>query len=846
MKHFIKSLFSLVLIINLLVVLTVSAKPTVNFESETIKSYTDIVSTDVYGVATINQTTITSYNKRVIVEGKLADHNSYWLEPNVSLTDSDLRVVNYTSGSATNWDGVKPTDLAKIYEQENPGWIVVGGTNGDFFWITDNCEIQGTSMQEGDFYKPYDYNVGEHMAIGFRDDGTYVYGIVDASDKQYVQVLGEDGKYTDVAMINDVDDTPTATGVTLLTRFTTCPSPYKDTEYVGTLPYDLTGYTVYKVKYDVQRFDRDGSAKVGEHRVFVKGTVTEIVNDVKTLEIDDKEQLSYLVTKDDSLSTLKVGDQVRCQCKLEGEWEGVTNITSAYNQVLKNGEVIDYNLPHDCDSGYINAIKNRTIMGFKADGTPIMMVVEKGSYGASYEECGEILKGLGCVEGFLFDGGGSSCIFVRDNSGGFVTLNRHEDGRERSDGNAVFFVKRDPGFNIMVNDIERFSASVKLDITNQDYFNELSNIKITLNGVTKDYDPEGVKFEGLEEDTEYSVNVSYDIEKLPDSGDIVNSSHAKQFKTRAFSAPKHGLSIVNITHNSFTVKKNTELETASWIQDVVIHVGRTTYNMGNKSEIVCDELDKNTEYEVYYEYTVVDPDSGKEYPFSTNPTYIYTLPFCVPSVLKLEETRKGTSSLSLEYEYLDDDKVVTKAYIMVNGKVSKELSIKYGKVTLTGLDFDENEYIIKLVLEYVDDNENTIIIESNELVYAKEHVHNFVDGICECGETDPNYVPPHVHEFVEGKCECGEIDPNYVPPHVHEYVEGKCECGEIDPNYVEPHTHTFVEGKCECGEIDPTYVAPGDSEPEPAKKKCGNKSAELVISILSLTAVIGLFFRKRK
>ena len=40
-------------------------------------------------------------------------------------------------------------------------------------------------------------------------------------------------------------------------------------------------------------------------------------------------------------------------------------------------------------------------MGFKADGTPVMMVVEKGGYGASYEECGEILKGLGCVDGFF-------------------------------------------------------------------------------------------------------------------------------------------------------------------------------------------------------------------------------------------------------------------------------------------------------------------------------------------------------------------------------------------------------------------------------------------------------------
>ena len=100
--------------------------------------------------------------------------------------------------------------------------------------------------------------------------------------------------------------------------------------------------------------------------------------------------------------------------------------------------------------------------------------------------------------------------------------------------------------------------------------------------------------------------------------------------------------------------------------------------------------------------------------------------------------------------------------------------------------------------------------------YVPPHEHNFVAGKCECGEEDPNYVPPHEHNFVEGKCECGEEDPNYVPPHEHNFVEGKCECGETDPNYVPPHEHNFVEGKCECGETDPDYVAPdepGTDEP---------------------------------
>ena len=54
-----------------------------------------------------------------------------------------------------------------------------------------------------------------------------------------------------------------------------------------------------------------------------------------------------------------------------------------------------------------------------------------------------------------------------------------------------------------------------------------------------------------------------------------------------------------------------------------------------------------------------------------------------------------------------------------------------------------------------------------------DHTHNFVDGKCECGESDPNYVPTHTHNFVNGECECGETDPNYVPPVVNnEYTLG--------------------------------------------------------------------------
>ena len=62
--------------------------------------------------------------------------------------------------------------------------------------------------------------------------------------------------------------------------------------------------------------------------------------------------------------------------------------------------------------------------------------------------------------------------------------------------------------------------------------------------------------------------------------------------------------------------------------------------------------------------------------------------------------------------------------------------------------------------------------EGNKTFYAKwvekekPHTHEFLEGVCSCGETDPNYVAPHIHEFLEGVCSCGEKDPNLSLIHI--------------------------------------------------------------------------------
>ena len=150
---------------------------------------------------------------------------------------------------------------------------------------------------------------------------------------------------------------------------------------------------------------------------------------------------------------------------------------------------------------------------------------------------------------------------------------------------------------------------------------------------------------------------------------------------------------------------------------------------------------------------------------------------------------------SLQVVFIDDSGKVTPCDTTINadGSVSF-LTDHFSRYAIIGI-YHEHKFV-----------EGKCECGESDPNYVPPHVHEFVEGECACGESDPNYVPPHVHAFVEGKCACGEVNPNYKPPHVHEFVEGECKCGESDPNYVPPHKHKFVEGKCECGEINPNYV----------------------------------------
>ena len=102
---------------------------------------------------------------------------------------------------------------------------------------------------------------------------------------------------------------------------------------------------------------------------------------------------------------------------------------------------------------------------------------------------------------------------------------------------------------------------------------------------------------------------------------------------------------------------------------------------------------------------------------------------------------------------------------------------------------------------------------SNGVLTLMDGMKNFTSGreTMIMSKTAPE--APHEHEFVDGKCECGEEDPNYVPPVeipaelTEEYLVGTWYGTEID---WEGNTHTFTIVFDEYGNGTVTHSSLGE------------------------------------
>lgn len=145
-------------------------------------------------------------------------------------------------------------------------------------------------------------------------------------------------------------------------------------------------------------------------------------------------------TMADELNKLQAGDELTLdfEIKFDGELVNIAQAIGSdnYNQILHNGVIVQ--------DGFWNELHPRTGFGTSYTRDTVYMLVVDGrsinSAGCNTKVLGEMLKHYGAYNAVNWDGGGSSCIYVRN----LGQMNNGSDGQERACGNGMFAVANVP------------------------------------------------------------------------------------------------------------------------------------------------------------------------------------------------------------------------------------------------------------------------------------------------------------------------------------------------------------------------------------------------------------------
>jgi len=389
-----------------------------------------------------------------------------------AIGSENSKMFVYSIGSTNNLDYAEHTvlDIVNKFEEENPAWNAIAAINGGFFdnegsKTSSRGETEDISIENGDVYKGSFGPAGGRGMVGTTADGEVVYftygqayfdrgwgQAMVTKSSHTVRVLDEDRQiFEEHTVYADKDISP---GLPVLLTH-------------DSSPVDLSAYTVFVVKCDTYRRAHIASLglEVGTLGYFIEGDIVEI----RAGKANDTIMSGYVILAfppNISFGSLKIGTHLKCERTVVGSWAEVTNAVGFKQMILAEGNILlkncygTYNTKGnkaetlvwtDDIYDYPHCWKHRTAIGFKEDGSPVFLVIKKSSdtgsnknLGASYYEIGEQLKSLGCINGFLLDGGGSSTFVLRNEDGTFQTVFKGEGTNGRKVGNAVIIAVRDP------------------------------------------------------------------------------------------------------------------------------------------------------------------------------------------------------------------------------------------------------------------------------------------------------------------------------------------------------------------------------------------------------------------
>lgn len=606
------------------------------------------------------------------------------------------------------------TQIAKNYEQNHPGWIVVGGINADQFYTKygSNRGTDGSYPYVNQTYYPLimdgerrfpitPYGINNKF-VGFTNNPSNPMVQPSALKGYSLSIVDDNGNVISKHNVDTINSESEGTSVWSSYMHGTSESEVS----VSISSQSQNIYVVFESDISYININPVYGLS-GENNIsfFGKGEIDNIVSAVTV----NKGQFAVKTNDQTLQNALQKGTKIIVQYDYVDETLNNVEAASGYHSIQRMNGVDMVN-----NDGYNTRQYNRSIFGRKADGTYALVTVDfhngKTEFGGqNFTQTNAMLKAYGITEAYQDDGGGSVTAILRDENGEFQVTNHCSDGSQRSILTGLFFVVRDPSIKINNAATTRSSAEI---IVEENEYNNVKDIYAEYNGKTYNVNNGKITVTDLEENTEHIIKVNYSIASK-NSEEYIESYTTIKVKTLPFIYPSSGLSVSSKTNKTIEIKKQQHNQ-AENIRNVVVHVGDESYNMGSEYIYTIEDLIEDCEYNVYFEYDIYDPETGKTYHNSEEPFTVKTLSFEAPYITKFELYKQEENKAIFKYTYKDSDDVVKSAYILVDD-ISYSVNEKSGNMETTGVDFTEKGYIAKLVIEFEDQDGNVYKVESNPI-----------------------------------------------------------------------------------------------------------------------------------
>lgn len=503
-------------------------------------------------------------------------------------SSKNTKIVPWANLKNDKWTLTSVKGLINDYEEQNPGSKVICAINGDFFDINANGNLPyqttGENVSDGEFYKTSNgHGVGVGGTLGFTNDGSNV-----------SLISGSHAERTSTMILAIYDESGNIVKELNVETLNALPQDGQSSVFFGVYNSDKE-YVPVTFTANENTFIIESAEKAlpnNANDFYGLGTISKVATNGEEVTLE-KGSFAIVSNNEEVKSALKSGLRIRIQYEFTGKFASVESATG-YNRVIY--EDVNQLPPYIADRA------PRTCVGMRADGTLVMMVIDgrqggDDMYGADGTELAAIMNAYGCINAYNLDGGGSSTIVVRDESG-LVVLNTPSDGRERNDGNCILIVTEDP--NYKAEEVEITSNSAKLNVyTNTESYKGYTPC-LKIDGVIYECVNGEVTINNLVHNTTYNYKVMYKAD----------GEYYETLTTGSFTTCKTGFKFLGITLKEtdtafiYTVYAE-DLDKASNVFDMEVDVdGQVTFfkdgTITLKKSIFGDYLN-NITFKYWYE-----------------------------------------------------------------------------------------------------------------------------------------------------------------------------------------------------------------------------------------------------